>query len=202
MIKNIIFDFGGVLVVKGKFSTLGKTISKVIFKEGNLIERHIKREIKEFWNLWRTDQISEKEFFQKSKNKLNIKHPIFLLRRQLYSAHKPEKELFLLIKKLKQNYKIYLLSNHAREWFNSQNKKLKLENIFDGILISFQAKTAKPNIKIYKLLIKNFNLNPKECLFIDDQKENLTPAKKLGMKTIHYQNPDQLKKELKEHAIL
>ena len=202
MIKNIIFDFGGVLVVKGKFNTLEMTISKVIFKDGNLRERHIKQEIKEFWNLWKTDQISEKEFFQKAKDKLNIKPPIFLLKRQLYSSHKPEKELFLLIKKLKQNYKIYLLSNHAKEWYNSQNKKLKLKELFDGIMTSFQAKIAKPDMKIYKLLLEKFKLKPKECLFIDDQKENLIPARRLGIKTIHYLSPAQLKRELKKHGII
>src|SRR3989344_1499907 len=108
MIKNIIFDFGGVLVVKGKLNVIKQTISKLIFKEGNLRENNIHEKIKDSWNLWRIGKISEREFFQMAKDKLNLKPPIFLLKRQLYSAHKPEKELFLLIKRLKQNYKIYL----------------------------------------------------------------------------------------------
>lgn len=202
MIKNIIFDFGGVLVVKGKFNTLKKTISKLIFKEGKLQEYAMNSEIKDIWNLWRIDKISEKEFFQKVKKRLNIKYPLFIMKAQLYNAHKPEKELFVLIKKLKQVYKIYLLSNHAKEWYNSQNKKLKLEELFDGIMTSFQAKIAKPDIRIYKLLLEKFKLKPKECLFIDDQKENLMPARKLGIKTIPYLSPAQLKQELKKHGIV
>jgi len=202
MIKNVMFDCGGVLVVRGKLNTFKLTISRLILKEEKVNENLINPKIKTLWNLWRTDQISENEFFQKIKKILNINYPIFFIKKQLYTAYKPEKEIFNLVNKLKQNYKLFLLSNNAKAWYNSQNKKLKLEKLFDGILTSFQAKISKPNIKIYKLLLEKFKLSPKECLFIDDQEENLLPAKTLGMITIHYKNPDQLIKELKKHGIV
>jgi FMN phosphatase YigB (HAD superfamily) len=37
---------------------------------------------------------------------------------------------------------------------------------------------------------------PAECLFIDDREVNLASPRRMGLGTIHYQNPEQLRGEL------
>ncbi len=60
----------------------------------------------------------------------------------------------------------------------------------------------KPNMDIYKYALRKFNIDPHMAVFIDDHRENLVPAKKLGIKTFHYQNnPAGLKKFLKKLGV-
>lgn len=203
MIKNIIFDYGGVLVQKGKLNRIKEKLAQLLFSgKSKAKETNLRSEIQGYWNLWKTDQLSEREFFEKARAKYKIRYPIFLIKRHLYSAHQENTELFNLIKVLKKRYKIYLLTNHARAWYDRQEKELNFSRLFDGIVTSFQEKIAKPDVKIYKILIKRYKLNPKECLFIDDQDENLKVARKLGMKTVHYTSNKPLKEELKKSGII
>ncbi|MEK6952792.1 MAG: HAD family phosphatase [Nanoarchaeota archaeon] len=203
MIKNIIFDIGGVLITKTKYNKMALTISKLIFKQNKVLrETNIQPKIKKYWRDWRVSKISEKEFFERVKITLNLKYPIFFIKKHLYSAHEVDYEILNLIKELKQNHKMYSLTNHAREWYNSQDKQIHFNELFDGVVTSFDAKIAKPSIKIYKFLLKKYKIKPKETIFIDDQEENLETARKLGIKAIHYKNIIQLKKELKKYDIL
>jgi FMN phosphatase YigB (HAD superfamily) len=44
--------------------------------------------------------------------------------------------------------------------------------------------------------LKKLKIDPRQCIFVDDKKENLLPAKKLGMKTILFKNLNNLKEKL------
>ena len=203
MIKNIIFDIGGVVIIKSKFDLISRYIVKKIFTNYNRIkEETIKEDLKHIWTLWRVGKITEDKFFEVAKEKTKIKLPIFYLKKKFYSAHKENKKIILLIKKLKQKYNTYALTNHAKEWFEVQSEELRFNDLFDGVVTSFEERIPKPDIKIYQNLLQKYNLNPKECIFIDDQKENLTPAKKLGMKTIHYKDFSQLTREMRKHGVI
>ncbi len=85
-----------------------------------------------------------------------------------------------------KGHQVYVLSNWDKESFSLlQQKYPHIFALFDGIVISGEHCCAKPNKKIYQNLIKQYNLNPKECLFIDDQLENLAVARTFGITTIH-----------------
>ena len=80
-------------------------------------------------------------------------------------------------------HKLYLLSNFDSETFALLKKKYaEFFKRFDGIMISADVGCLKPENKIYETFFKRFNLNPKECFFIDDQAENIAAAKKFGMR--------------------
>mgnify|MGYP001583958382 CR=1 FL=1 len=205
MIKNIIFDIGGVVVQKGKLNAVMKMFAKVVFGTTNpdfFKEERISKDIKEEWEKWRLGKITAKSFFNRQRKKFHLKLSTNKMAYLLYHSQKPNKKITHLIKKLNKKYKIYALTNHTKEWFSYQKKKYDYDLLFSGVMTSFQAKSAKPDSKIYKELIKRYKLKPQECLFIDDQKENLVTAKTLGMKTILYKDSQQLKKELIKNEIL
>ena len=105
---------------------------------------------------------------------------------------KQNKELFQKLFKIKkQGYKIAVLSD---QWCLSKEALMpeKIYKKFDEVIVSCDVGIRKPNPKIYKLTIKKLNLPPKEILFIDNQKWNILPAKKLGMNTILFKNNKQL----------
>ena len=58
------------------------------------------------------------------------------------------------------------------------------------MIISGKEKLVKPDVQIYKLAVNRFNLIPEETVFIDDKKENIEAANKLGFLTIHLTDPE------------
>ena len=63
-------------------------------------------------------------------------------------------------------------------------------------IISGKEKLVKPDVQIYKLAVNRFNLIPEETVFIDDKKENIEAANKLGFLTIHLTNPEIIIQEI------
>lgn len=88
-------------------------------------------------------------------------------------------------------YKIAILTD---QWHLSKEVLLpkKIYKNFDAVVVSCDAGVRKPNFKIYKLVLKKLKIPPKQALFIDNQKWNIIPAKKLGMETILFKNNFQL----------
>ena len=66
----------------------------------------------------------------------------------------------------------------------------------DGGVMSYEVKCLKPDPAIYQSLFEKYHLKPEECVFIDDNAANIDAAKKLGMKTILFQDYFQAQKQL------
>ena len=95
-----------------------------------------------------------------------------------------------LIDELKAaGYKLYVLSNMSREFIDFLRKQKVYEN-FDGDVVSCEVGIVKPMPEIYDLLLKRFDLNPAETIFIDDRKENVDAAAAKGIATFHFDRND------------
>ena len=98
--------------------------------------------------------------------------------------------------------RLYALTNWSAETFPIALKRYEFLHWFDGRLVSGEEKTRKPFVDIYEKLIARFDINPLDSIYIDDNLRNLQPAKSLGMHTIHFTSPEDLRKELINLAIL
>lgn len=95
-----------------------------------------------------------------------------------------------LIDELKAaGYKLYVLSNMSREFIDFLRKQKVYEN-FDGDVVSCEVGIVKPMPEIYNLLLKRFDLDPAETIFIDDRKENVDAAAAKGIATFHFDRND------------
>lgn len=101
-----------------------------------------------------------------------------------------------------KGYKLFIVSNQATETFAMlQATFTDLFNLFDGTVISSHVAMLKPELSIYQYLLTTYHLNAKDCIFIDDQEENLPPARSLGIDSIHFKNAAELKKQLKSYNV-
>ena len=91
---------------------------------------------------------------------------------------------------------LYALTNWSAETFPIALKRYDFLQHFKGIVVSGEEKTRKPFSKIYEIILDRYHLNPQNCVFIDDNLENIETAKKLGINGIHFKNSQQLKNEL------
>ena len=107
-------------------------------------------------------------------------------------------ERLKLLKKIKDKFSIFLLSNtnsiHIEKIIDNLGIKKYKEfyNLFDKVYYSHEIKLRKPNSDIFRLVIKENNLSIKNTLFIDDSIQHIESAKKIGLKTYHLDGKETL----------
>lgn len=195
MVKNIVFDLGNVLL---KFNP-----EKII----KVYQKNLKEEIynnifdsKEWVMLDRgeiSSQYATKKFIEKMPDHEKIIREIM---NSWDDYLKPIDENLNLLKELsKSPFNLYVLSNFHKDAFKKVSNKYNFFDYFTGMVISYQENTVKPEEDIYQILIDRFNLNPNITLFIDDKRENIKQAEKMGFKTIHFNDSIKLSKSIYEH---
>jgi len=97
-----------------------------------------------------------------------------------------EKETYTVLEKLHSEYKLGLITNFAYPpFFHKIIEKFNLKRFFDAIVVSGEVGWAKPNPKIFHIILSKLNLKPEKCIFVGDHPEiDIMGAKNVGMKTI------------------
>lgn len=189
-VKNIIFDFGAVLLnidyqlTINKFETLGLPKFQNQFAYGHQ---------QVLFDQLETGKIDE-EYFCESINKqfsLNLSNSQITEAWNAMLLDFPAQRVALL-ELLSKKYRLFLLSNtnavHHQAFSNAMQAQHGFNifsRYFEKAYFSHDLGLRKPEPEIYKLVLKENNLNPYETVFIDDVPENLIPAQALGIKTIH-----------------
>ena len=108
------------------------------------------------------------------------------------------KERIELLKKLKQDFPIYLLSNtnciHISEFRKKlgETKYQEFYNLFDKVYYSHEIGFRKPNKEAFQLILDENNIKANEVLFIDDSPQHIEGAKNLGIKTYHLKDGEEV----------
>jgi len=189
MLKNIVFDLGGVVVAHNEESfaeKLGEFFSFVFGPDMKCVPS--------FWydydlGLLSMDEtaasVAEYRNCCVEEAKKNMLYAISLQEEVEPTVH--------LIKELKERgYKLYVLSNMSKEYIEFL-RKLPVFEYFDEQIVSCEVHLGKPNLKFYQHLLDHCNLNPDETIFIDDRKDNVEAGAELGITPFHFdrRNPEK-----------
>jgi len=98
--------------------------------------------------------------------------------------------------KASDKYRIYGLTNWSAETFPIAVKQFDFLDWFDGILVSGDEGIKKPDPAIYERLLDRYQIDRKTAVFIDDSLRNVTAAQKIGIKSIHFTDPEALERSL------
>ncbi len=102
-----------------------------------------------------------------------------------------------LIRELKeQGYNVYLLSNYPLDMYKLHWPSFTFYKLVDGYVVSAPEKIKKPDPAIYHLLCERYGLKAEECMFIDDRKENVDAAIKVGMNAAVFRGYEEVRKIL------
>ena len=105
-------------------------------------------------------------------------------------------ELVKYIEELSKDHEVYLLSNAISSYVRHLLNKYDLEKLFKKIFISSEIKHIKPNKDYFEYVLNDLNLNPNQCVMIDDNPKNIETAINCGLNGIVYKENKQLKKEI------
>jgi putative hydrolase of the HAD superfamily len=97
-----------------------------------------------------------------------------------------------------QGYRIFIISNIFAKMVRECEPVLDFLKLADGVIFSYQEKVIKPDSTIYRLFLKRFDLNPHECVFIDDQERNVNAARNIGIPGIIFESYNQAYNDLKK----
>ena len=121
----------------------------------------------------------------------------------IFTQSQPLPEVLALVERLASSgkYLMAALNNESLELNLYRIEQFRLRDYFVAFFSSCFLGVKKPERGIYRLASQITQRALEECLFIDDRALNLECAQLLGMRTVHYQNPAQLRRELQEHGI-
>ena len=189
MIKNLMFDLGGVIMdikreravdalkktgltnadeLLGDFGQKGAFLA---LERGEITPAEFREEIRKDINGEVTDEQIDNAF-----TKFLIGIPIERLRQ---------------LDQLKKQYKIYLLSNtNAIMWYKTILDEFKKDgkniiDYFDDLVASFDVRAYKPDADIFQKAAEKFRILPEETIFFDDSAANVEAARQLGFKGAH-----------------
>lgn len=191
MIKNIIFDVGGVFFDDSKenirklLNTTSDEIYKIAYGAG--------------FNKCLIGEMTISELINNLEKDNNYKEVEYILNpNNLVKSYPIIKENFEYIKKLKERgYKLYLLTNITDASHNYINNQINIDSMFEGGIYSYQEHLVKPNPEIYNLIINRFNLNKDETIFFDDKEKNVNAANEIGLKSVVFKSIEDIEINLK-----
>jgi len=200
MIKAAIFDYGGVIIRMPP----GLRYSNFLRSFFNVPKRTIKREATPFFELLQKGMITEYEFWKRLSLALGkpvLKNTKGAWRQCLKDNFHIIPEMVRLVKEIKsKGVRTVILSNTIKSHIREIKESLGYKN-FDVLIFSCIVGTRKPELKIFKITLEKLKVSSEECLFIDDERNNLKSAQKLGMKVILAENPKQVIRDIRKILI-
>lgn len=195
---NIIFDLGNVLIEWNKEKNLSKICKNDL--EYNLFNQFVFQS-----NLW-IDLDNGKISLEFLENQLidemghQYQDQIHELVWNWFNYVDLYDEVYELIKQLKKkNFQIYVLSNTSSIFHILLDSVLsKVSSVLDGYVISCEVKMMKPQKEIYLSLVNKYQLDIKDCIFLDDLEENVEAARTLGIKAFQIKERKEISNILKD----
>lgn len=197
-VKNILFDFGGVIVSLSKQKALNR-FKEIGFKD---IEDYLgefrQKGIFLDYEVGKIDRDGFlKEFRRLGNNEATMEEidSAWLAFLVEIPAYKYE-----LIKELRKKYNVYLLSNtnpSVMKWARSNEfspEGLSIEDYFDKCYLSYELGSAKPDQTIFEKIIEDSGMKPEETLFFDDGPDNIKVAESLGFQVYLTDQDEDLRK--------
>jgi len=183
MIKCIISDMGNVFI-----SFDNDIFFKKIAENTSLSQRDIAGLVSENFEIlisFDKGEISPAEFYNKAvrifKSDFDYNR-FFKAYNDVFDLRAKELQI---LKKLKEYYRVILLSNTDVMRYGFIKESFPEILIFDAYILSHLEGCIKPDPRIYKAALEKADAQADECLFIDDRGDNIDAANALGINTIH-----------------
>ena len=192
--KNIIFDFGNVLVQWHPEHVYGEYFGD---------------EAKAWWFLRHVadmafrQRIDAGESFDGCIREKQAQYPEYEQAIELYRSKWREmltdevpgmREVIVELRG--KNYELYGLTNWSMETFPEAREHFGILQMIDRYVVSGAEGLVKPDPRLFQVLLDRYQLKAEECLFIDDNPDNVAAAKGMGMQGIVFNGAEDLRKKI------
>jgi FMN phosphatase YigB (HAD superfamily) len=182
MIRNVVFDVGGVLLDL-RYEPFIRYLQRAGIDMRDLPA----------W-LARVDlaahergEISGEDLLERIAHMAQLPLDRAELRSRWLDMFERSEAMFRLAAGLMQDYRVYLLSNAGDLHWDHFNAHYGLDSLVHGALASFRVGAIKPQADIYRKAEAMFGLDPAATVFIDDLPQNVAGARQCGWQAVHHQ---------------
>ncbi|MBR2257816.1 MAG: HAD family phosphatase [Blautia sp.] len=199
MIKNVVFDIGGVLA--------DFRIKEFLAEKGLdafMIKRVLRASVMNpYWGKFERGEVSEEETLRAfAAADPEIEKELRLAFTSLSGMLTIRDYAIPLVKRMKDaDYGVYYLSNYSKKAYDECGESLAFMPYMDGGIVSFKVGMTKPDPRVYQCFLDRFELQPESCVFIDDTEENVTAALGQGLSGVVFKSYDCLMVELKKLGV-
>jgi len=194
-IKAIFFDLGGV-IVRTEFQAPRQRLAERLGMEYDDLNRIIFESASS--NRASIGEISSEEHWAAVIQRLKRPNSeIAAIRAEFFAGDIVDRTLVEYIRSLRGKYKTGLISN---AWGDLRDfiVREKFDDAFDRMIISAEVGAMKPEAKIYQIALEQFEVSPNEAVFLDDFYVNIAGCEKVGLKGIHFKDPETALQQLKK----
>lgn len=196
MIKLIIFDVGGVI------DTFDETLYiAYISKKLSIDALEFKNTLIPLLDKLEVGKITLKYMKKALAKRFNLTQNQLEWESAFTKLNSVNQDVVKLISRLSKNYRIAILTNVSRSRHLMKMERYLEKVKYDKIFASCYLKIAKPNPRIYKLVLKAMNVKPDEAIFVDNLKRNTNGAERAGIKSIQFINYKQLSNSMNKIGI-
>ena len=199
MIKNIVFDIGGVLA--------DFRIREFLREKGldaPVIKRILKASVMNpYWGRFERGEVTEEETLRAFVSAdPEIEEELRLAFTSLAGMLVIRDYAIPLVQNLKKSgYHVYYLSNYSKKAYDECAESLAFMPYMDGGIVSFRVGMTKPDPQMFRCFLEQYGLQPESCVFVDDTKENVKTAQSLGFTGIVFQSFEDLMADLKKVGV-
>jgi len=183
MIRNVVFDVGGVLV-RLRYQPFIEYLSAAGIDMTDLPAWLQKVDL----SAHERGEITGEELL--ARVAAMARHPLDAheLETRWLDMFERAQEMLDLASGLMDRYRVYLLSNVGDMHWRYLNAQYGLEGVAHGVLTSFTVGAVKPSAAIYREAESRFELEPAATVFIDDLPPNVAGAQARGWQAIHHRS--------------
>ena len=204
MIKNIIFDLGGVVITLDQPQAVRRFEALGVENAAEKLDSYTQQGI--FGDL-ECGLIDDETFRQKLSEMVGreVTHEQCAYAWQGYAGEVPQRNLDALVRLRDEGYRLILLSNtnpYMMEWVSSADfdgHGHPVEYYFDACYLSYRMKLLKPSAEIFVRMMMTEQIPPYECLFLDDGPRNVAAASQIGIHTFCPKNGEDWTKDIYQY---
>lgn len=193
-IKNIIFDFGGVLVDWDP-----RYFYRSYFSDSEEMEYFLTNICNDAWNM----KVDSGMPFIQAVELLQAEYPEYSEAIQLFADRWEDMlkseipESVELLREVKsRGFRLFGLTNWSAETIPIAYRRFDFFKLFEGIVVSGEEKVAKPDKRIFEIILERYGLDAEETIFIDDNRDNIKSAQEMGFKAILFDNISNVRQQL------
>jgi 2-haloacid dehalogenase len=200
VIDAVVWDIGGVLL-----EWEPRLLYRELFDDHDEMERFLDRVCTPAWH----EALDRGVPYEEACGELAERHPEYA--EMIWAWGRRREEMIVgpidagiaILRAVKERgVPCYALTNMESDTYPARAERYEFFGWFDGTVVSAFERVVKPEPEIFRVLLDRFGLSASSTLMIDDSERNIETARSLGMQTVHFQSPPQLRAALTRLGLL
>jgi len=202
--RNIIFDIGNVLVKlepERAFKKLAEHLNPLTAMLIWAKKDEFLKDIRKDQDLLETGHMTIRQFYSRLKERIGLKTEFEQFEEAWCTMFSLMEDVVAFARELSLSYSVYLASDTNASHMKRLLRDYPELGFVKGMALSYEIGALKPSREFFEGALAALSLASDDCLFIDDNEENIIGAREVGMDAIRFSSLERLREDLAGRGI-